>query len=489
MPVMSHTSSSSSVAARQVVIASSVFFVASSAFVVWFKRRARCRATKLVELANHLVRRGPLVDCSNVNVRAKILNAAMNRVLNFWHHIETSLEKAQPLSSQVGGLSTPQSGKKKKPLLFVPPDFVLKPLHTDERGFREIAFYESLRLSSGSHNELNVVRRVEMEYGRLPEMDQLAFASQSSKKNELEEIGDRVGIFDQVAMKLALLTNDEEVKKLDSLSRKAWRELRDEIESLHRLSKFTATYYGIVGQETSTSYEISADSYIMFDDLTANFSKPCVMDLKIGTKTYEDDAHYTKREREICKYKQQAYFGFRVTGMRVYDPSLSQELSEDGFLFFDKYYGRSLLTVEDVEKAFCTFFKTYNDPESLKLFNEELALSEGRDFEITELQKRWNVQTTVVRVGIIDEIIEQVSCIQEWFRNNHRFVFRSSSLLFVYEGDLMKGSSSNDNVVVKMIDFGHIQRSKNIDEGYLTGLNNLLDFLTRIRNNYSNSTK
>ena len=449
--------------------------VASSTVLLWglLRRRARKKAQELASLAQGLVREGPLIDCSDVHVRAKILNAAINRALTFWHHLR--LDEAQPMKSQVGGFGSMSRDKKR--LLTVPPDYALKPLHVDERGFREIAFYESLRLAH--HSESSVARRLQIEYGHLPELDELAFACESSRSQKYTTALSESNIIDHLAMQIAFLSKDEKVYELDEVTRSSWRELRDEIDLLRQLSGFVPSYYGIIGQKTSTSYEITSESYIVLNDVTANFSKPCVLDLKMGQKTYERDAHYTKREREINKYEQQTEFGFRIVGMRIYDP-ISDDADSDGFVFFDKFFGRSLSTLDEVVLAFQTFFKTFNDPEFLRKYEEDAANSSGREFQLKELRRKWNIHQYAVRTDALNNVIEQLICILEWFEDNERFVFTSSSILFVFEGDLTR--SNCDMVTVKMIDFGHVQRSKGMDEGYMYGLKTMISILHDIAN-------
>ena len=59
--------------------------------------------------------------------------------------------------------------------------------------------------------------------------------------------------------------------------------------------------------------------------------------------------------REIAKYPEQTKFGFRVTGMNVFDPE-SEEADKDGYRIHDKHFGRSLKTEDDLKKAFMSFF-------------------------------------------------------------------------------------------------------------------------------------
>lgn len=76
----------------------------------------------------------------------------------------------------------------------------------------------------------------------------------------------------------------------------------------------------------------------------SEFVRPCVLDLKVGVRTYRDDASPEKRRRAIEKAGQTttASLGFRLCGMQVFDQGSSQ------FLCRNKYYGRRLtdLTVK-----------------------------------------------------------------------------------------------------------------------------------------------
>ena len=55
--------------------------------------------------------------------------------------------------------------------------------------------------------------------------------------------------------------------------------------------------------------------YIVLDDMTSGFKAPCVMDLKMGKRSYDEDATPEKVAREIQKYPQQNIIGFRFAGM------------------------------------------------------------------------------------------------------------------------------------------------------------------------------
>ena len=47
------------------------------------------------------------------------------------------------------------------------------------------------------------------------------------------------------------------------------------------------------------------------------FHKPCIMDVKVGRRVWDDFANSDKIDKEKRKYPLQEIIGFRVTGMRV----------------------------------------------------------------------------------------------------------------------------------------------------------------------------
>ena len=57
----------------------------------------------------------------------------------------------------------------------------------------------------------------------------------------------------------------------------------------------------------------------MMRDLTAPYRKPCVMDLKIGTRQHGDDASHAKRLHQIekCNITTSSRLGLRICGHQV----------------------------------------------------------------------------------------------------------------------------------------------------------------------------
>mmetsp|Transcript_238 Transcript_238/g.640 ORF Transcript_238/g.640 Transcript_238/m.640 type:complete len:403 (+) Transcript_238:340-1548(+) len=391
-----------------------------------------------------------------------------------------SIDSAVPMRGQVGGVSFD-----KRPVKTLKPDYALKPVHRDSRGIREIAFYEALKLASQhggrkGNNGAAVAAAAAMTGGAI---DRKSGAPKSAVGQGTKGV---INTYDALAMLVAIFVKDTVVVESEHTVVSSWKAMKREIELLRRLSTFTAQYYGVVGQDTVTEDPtesptvapspspeprlISTDAHILLSDVTINFSKPCAIDLKIGQQSYEPDAPPDKREREIKKYPQQKEFGFRIVGMRIYDPS-HPESDSYGFYSFDKLFGRSLGTRDDVMAAFRTFFSVPGtvyetlDESSLPCdgFDDSMAFSSGQK----------------IRTRVITDLLSQLIVIKGWFEENTALGFYSSSILMVYEGD-MSVRSNRDVTNLKMIDFSHVRRQAGGDSGYLHGVNSVIGMFNEL---------
>jgi len=75
---------------------------------------------------------------------------------------------------------------------------------------------------------------------------------------------------------------------------------------------FVPTYHGLFAAEAGAQQQ--QQLYLGLADLTSVCVKPCAIDIKMGTQTYEPGADAMKKRREINKCPHQAEVGFRITG-------------------------------------------------------------------------------------------------------------------------------------------------------------------------------
>lgn len=348
-------------------------------------------------------------------------------------------KQAQPMIGQVGGASI-----HKKPVLTLASEYVLKPVLTDHRGIREIAFYEAMEAVAKAAS-------ISPSYSSF-----LRYNPQKKGFAILNKFGE---IVDTIAMACAMLVQDQVVVSTETAMRAAWRKVRKEAEALHTICKFTPSYYGIVGLEAPSldyPHGISDETHLLLGDLTANYSKPCVLDLKMGTTTYEPDATTEKKDKEHNKYPQQGLFGFRIVGMRIYDPG-HEEADKDGYRFFGKEYGRGLAERDQVKEALKIFFSAGAGKPPKKARNS----INGRISPVNE--------NAEIRGKSASNVFTQIRLIQKWFEENKSLLFCASSLLLVYEGNV--SCEAPDITTVRMIDFGRVRRNRPAgDPGYVHGL-------------------
>ena len=351
----------------------------------------------------------------------------------------------EELQSQVGGLSD-----NKRRMMRLAPDYVMKHVRHDHRGYREVAFYEAVKAASSpaSGSVYNLASKSSTRF--------------LGKFSPIE-------VFDMLSMFLAICLQDPVVASSEQTLIKSWKTSRKEAELLRRLSNFIPAYFGVVEEETiasssprSSFNEVEIDitsipeAFILMQDVTAKFSKPCAIDIKMGSQTYEPDATEEKRKRECEKYPPQTEFGMRIVSFRIYDPT-HPDANDNGYRIFPKTFGRSLMSTEELLAALRIFFSSpaTDSPSNLN----EARLSEGH------LRKR-----------VVTNILMQLRLLRSWFDDNDSFAFYASSLFLVYDGDTSRGDATS----TKLIDFGHVRREAGGDPGYRLGLRTLISLLTSL---------
>jgi len=189
-------------------------------------------------------------------------------------------------------------------------------------------------------------------------------------------------------------------------------------------------YYGHEKRDDKT--------YIILEDLTSKFKKPCIMDIKMGTSSVGEDATPEKKASMGAKDAKTTTtkIGIRLSGLRVYHPTKS------AYEVRDKDFGKKVK-----EETFL---------DALRLFFS-------------------NGETT--RKQAVLDALRVLRRIKEYISNQKDLRFYSSSLLFIYEGDDIEGNHSGMDI--RMIDFAHVHpiHDGGRDEGYIFGLTHLLGLM------------
>ena len=196
---------------------------------------------------------------------------------------------------------------------------------------------------------------------------------------------------------------------------------------------FIPTYFGNCSKADG--------QFMIIENLTQGMKKPCIVDVKVGAKTYGPDASQEKREKSDAAYKgTKIPFGFSVLGMSVYMGDKKEE------------------------------FKVLN-----KEFGKQLTKDNINDF----LQIYFDEETQTEKTGqIIRIFIKKLEDIQKFYSEQRQFHIFGSSLLFVYDADSLTDPVKDDleeAVVLKMIDFAHVfPANGEEDRNYVSGIDGLI---------------
>ncbi len=270
--------------------------------------------------------------------------------------------------------------------------------------------------------------------------------------------------FDAAALVAAYYVEDPVVSSGVRSYERAWRALIGEMGALRRLHSFTSPYYGVVDSEglwrdgsappsTPPPRRSMQMPHLLLQNLTTPFRQPNIIDIKMGTRTFEPTAPLSKQISEAAKYPQQNEFGFRIVGMCVH----LQSSDGSKYKYWDKSFGVSLNTKEDLTRALTTFFQC-----------EEETRGGGRICHVLSC------------------LVEQLTQIKDWFETgNSSLAFYASSILIAYEGfrHIDVACQTSNEPVMKIIDFAHVCRQAGVDDGYLKGVRTLLKILNEIKSN------
>ncbi|KAJ6078652.1 hypothetical protein N7467_008405 [Penicillium canescens] len=220
--------------------------------------------------------------------------------------------------------------------------------------------------------------------------------------------------------------------------------------------------------------------FLLLEDLTAGMNKPCVLDLKMGTRQYGIEANEKKKksQRRKCQSTTSQQLGVRLCGMQAWN------VKKQEYIFEDKYFGRDLKSGREFQDALTRF------------------LYDGISY--ASVAKK------------IPVILEKLALLENMIRQLDSYRLYASSLLILYDGEQqtphqgpprstgepspLKRDMSGDghkkaDVQLKIVDFANCVTGEDelppdtpcpphsphdIDRGYLRGLRTLRMYFQRI---------
>lgn len=209
--------------------------------------------------------------------------------------------------------------------------------------------------------------------------------------------------------------------------------------------EFMPHFHGVSKRKKSDG---APGEFIMMENLTNNLSKPCIMDIKIGARTWGPDASEAKRKQQDASYAAtKTAFGFSVPGLSSFKGE-----NKDCSVSKAKDYGKQL-TADNIHEMLELYLDISTNPEIAR--------------------------------KIAGVFVEKLKKIQSLFESQRSFHFFASSLLFVYDAEAVQNNIDTEElsnlVNLKMIDFAHVWPADGeIDNNYLRGVNSLIQLFSSV---------
>lgn len=230
--------------------------------------------------------------------------------------------------------------------------------------------------------------------------------------------------------------------------------------SIAELRKLVPEYRGTV----KMSFRGKTIDFIRLADISHDMGEPCVMDIKIGRRTWDPLATPQKIQAEKQKYEAcKQNLGFCIPGFQVYD------IKTGRIKRFGKEYGKKL-NQNSVKDGNLKFFSRYFFKYDFLIFFVNFVcvlniLMITSLFIILALKIFLNADTQLSRT-LLKKFLSTLRSVQTWARSQTSLRLYSSSLLLAYDAKRLKNqifcnrNYSNNSTVSS---YGSLSRSSSIE--------------------------
>ncbi|GJP42455.1 hypothetical protein CLOM_g2017 [Closterium sp. NIES-68] len=209
------------------------------------------------------------------------------------------------------------------------------------------------------------------------------------------------------------------------------------------------------------------------EDLTRNYKLPCIMDIKMGRKTWYQGAPQKYIDKCLVKdaTTTSGTLGYRIAGMQVHDSST------DAMWRADRKWCQNL-TNQQMPAVFRLFFSLTPtaDAPAIDAIAAGSAAGDGTsDAAATASGDVSAAAKERMRSVLCGEggLLAQLQTLRDWFAQQTTFHFFSASILLIYEAPT--GSTQGHPPSLRLVDFAHaIDGHGEIDSNFLEAIDGVV---------------